>query len=44
LTGANVAGADFAEADLEGTILKDVRGLDTAVGLDEAAHREGAVY
>ena len=34
LTGADLTGADMGEAILDGTILKDVKGLDTVKGLN----------
>lgn len=34
LTGANLTGANVGEATMDGTILKDVKGLDTVKGMD----------
>lgn len=34
LTGADLTGADLGEAVLDGTILKDVKGLDTVKGME----------
>jgi uncharacterized protein YjbI with pentapeptide repeats len=44
LTGADVAGADFTEADLDGTILKNVKGIGAAKGMDKATNRDRALY
>ena len=44
LTGADVAGADFTEVDLDGTILKNVRGLGTAKGMENATNRDRAIH
>lgn len=40
LTGADLAGADLTEADLYGAILKEVRGLGDAIGIDKARNRD----
>jgi uncharacterized protein YjbI with pentapeptide repeats len=44
LTGADVTGANFTEADLDGTILKNVSGIGAATGMDMAVNRDRAVY
>ena len=44
LTGADVTGANFAEADLDKTIFSNVKGLDSAKGLDTAANRDKAIF
>jgi uncharacterized protein YjbI with pentapeptide repeats len=44
LTDANLTGADLTQADLDGTILKGAQGLDTVKGMDQATHRESAIY
>ena len=41
---ANIADADFTEADLEGTVLRSVNGLDAAKGMDRATNRDRAIY
>jgi len=38
LTGADVTGANFTEADLEGTVFRDVKGFGDAIGLDQATN------
>ena len=38
LTGGDVTGANFAEADLDGTVFRDVKGFGDAVGLDKATN------
>ncbi len=43
LTGADLTRANLAGTDLDGAILSGVRGLDTAMGLDEARNAERAV-
>lgn len=44
LTGANLAGADLTEADLDSAVLRNIRGLDTARGLEKAHNRDKVVY
>lgn len=44
LTGADLANADLTAADLNEAILKDVKGLDAAGGLDQARNRNKAIY
>ena len=44
LTGADVTGANFTEADLDGTILRNVGGIGAATGMDTAVNRDRAVY
>jgi len=34
----------LAEADLDGTILREVKGIEAAKGLDRAVHRDRALY
>ena len=43
LSGADVAGADFTEADLEGTVLRGVKGFEAARGMDRALNGDKAV-
>ena len=43
LAGAMLAGADFTEADLSGTIFRDVKGYAEAKGLDRAANADKIV-
>lgn len=43
LTGADLSGADLTDADLDGAILTGTRGLDTALGLDNARNLEKAI-
>ena len=38
-----IAGADFTEADLAGTLLRGARGLEQAKGLERAENLEKAV-
>ena len=43
LTGADLAGADITGADLDLAVLRDVKGLDSALGLDKTANRSKAI-
>lgn len=43
LTGADLTGADLTEADLYGAVMKEVRGLAEAVGLDKARNRDKTI-
>ncbi len=43
LTGADLTGADLTDADLGGAVLRDVRGLARAHGLDGARNRDRIV-
>lgn len=43
LSGANLTGADFTETNLDGTTLKNAKGLDQVKGWDKAVNREKAV-
>lgn len=43
LSGADVSGADFTRANLYGTVLRGVRGLEDAKGLDEAIDFDQAI-
>lgn len=44
LTGANVKNANFAKADINGAKLLELRGRDSARGLDSAVNRDKAFF
>ncbi|TMG84373.1 MAG: pentapeptide repeat-containing protein, partial [Betaproteobacteria bacterium] len=44
LSGADIAGTDFTEADLEGVVFKGVKGIEAARGMDKALNRDKAVH
>ena len=43
LTGAEITGADFTEADLSGTVMRGVKGMAAARGLDRAENFDQAI-
>lgn len=43
LSGADLAGANLTEADLDGTILTGAKHLDAAKGLDKAINADKAI-
>lgn len=44
LTGANITKANFDKADINGAKLIDLRGRESATGLDTALNRDKAIY